>query len=63
MLYKVIEDSNSCSVQEINSKKTIKGGMSKLDAKALSRHLNLGGAFDGKTPDFFFNTIKQFENK
>jgi hypothetical protein len=27
--------------------------MNKTEAKSFSRHLNLGGGFDGWTPDFF----------
>ena len=26
-------------------------------AKSLSRHLNFGGAFDGRTPDFFLQKL------
>jgi hypothetical protein len=34
----------------------IKRFMNKDEAKTFSRHLNLGGGFDGWTPDFFLNT-------
>lgn len=33
----------------------IKRFMYKEEAKTFSRHLNLGGGFDGWTPDFFLN--------
>ena len=38
---------------ETKEKIWIKRFMIKDDAKRFSRHLNLGGGFDGWTPDFF----------
>lgn len=38
---------------ETKEKIWIKRFMTKDDAKRFSRHLNLGGGFDGWTPDFF----------
>lgn len=38
---------------ETKEKIWIKRFMTKEDAKKFSRHLNLGGGFDGWTPDFF----------
>lgn len=57
MGYKVIEDSSKFNVVEkrLETKEEIiiKSFATKDEAKAFSRHLNLGGGFDGWTPDFF----------
>ena len=65
MGYKVEENLSSssgpnCSVfdvyehrSETKEKIWIKRFMDKTEAKSFSRHLNLGGGFDGWTPDFF----------
>jgi hypothetical protein len=36
----------------------IKSSLKKEEAKILLRHLNMGGGFDGFTPAFFCNLIK-----
>ena len=36
---------------------SVQGGTAPNQAKALCRHLNMGGGFDGKTPSFFLNAI------
>lgn len=50
----------NCSVYDVyehraetKEKIWIKRFMSKSEAKIFSKHLNLGGGFDGWTPDFF----------
>lgn len=30
-----------------------------LEARAFMRHLNLGGGFDGFTPNFFLNSVEK----
>lgn len=35
---------------------------SSSEAKKVMRHLNLGGSFDGWTPDFFMKKFKKVEN-
>lgn len=42
---------------ETKEKVFIKQFLTKDDAKNFSRHLNLGGGFDGWTPDFFLIRI------
>jgi hypothetical protein len=55
--YKVIEDSSKFNVverrPETKEEIVIKSFATKDEAKTFSRHLNLGGGFDGWTPDFF----------
>lgn len=53
MTYKVVET----GTQQI-----IKSGITHHDAKALCRHLNFGGGFDGWTPEFFLQNIKLSED-
>lgn len=48
----------SCAdVVETTTNQTIKSNISSTEAKALARHLNLGGGFDGKTPAFFLEAF------
>lgn len=54
--YKVIKEDHNHIVYETYNNiklKTFKGHDSEARAKELARHLNLGGGFDGYTPDFF----------
>lgn len=59
MLYKRHFDTATKThyIVELKSDQTIKDGMNEKEAKVMCRHLNLGGGFDGNTPDFFFNRI------
>lgn len=49
-VYKVVERR-----PETKEEVLIKTFSNKEDAKTFSRHLNLGGGFDGWTPDFFLS--------
>lgn len=67
MGYKVIEglllpkeSDKNCPVYDVFENRTetkerilIKRFRTKEEAKSFARHLNLGGGFDGWTPDFF----------
>ena len=44
-------------VVETGTQQIIKSGMRKEEAKAKTRHLNMGGGFDGWTPSFFLAQI------
>lgn len=69
MGYKVIEDLllpkdsiKNCSVYKVIERRSetkeeivIRTFKTKEEAKTFSRHLNLGGGFDGWTPDFFLS--------
>ena len=69
MGYKVIEDLllpkdsiKNCSVYNVVERRpetkeeiVIRTFKTKEEAKTFSRHLNLGGGFDGWTPDFFLS--------
>jgi hypothetical protein len=46
------------SVIENMSGHIMKSGLSKEGARALCRRLNFGGGFDGYTPEFFLQKIK-----
>jgi hypothetical protein len=46
-------------VVETNTGQTIKSNLTQAVAKALCRHLNFGGGFDGLTPAFFLEKITQ----
>lgn len=64
MQYQVIEEItqdtniNAFHVVETASGRSIKQFPVKTDAVKLLRFLNLGGGFDGWTPDFFLNKFK-----
>lgn len=61
MGYRVVENEKMYDVierrTETKEEYTIKRFTNKEDAKKFSRHLNLGGGFDGWTPDFFLIRI------
>jgi hypothetical protein len=71
MGYKVVEDlllhpssSKNCPVYNVFENRTetkekifIKQFMDREEAKKFSRHLNLGGGFDGWTPTFFLTEV------
>ena len=48
-------------VVETGPRQIIKSDMRKEEAKALARHLNMGGGFDGWTPAFFLERIPQIK--
>jgi len=43
---------------EIQTGIPIKTSLKKEEARAMLRHLNMGGAFDGFTPQFFCQSLK-----
>lgn len=45
------------AVVETNTNQVIKTDMAQAEAKALCRHLNFGGGFDGFTPAFFLEKV------
>jgi hypothetical protein len=57
VLYKAKGENDSWFIEEIKSNKVMKDKMREKEAKDMCRNLNLGGGFDGLTPDFFFNRI------
>lgn len=70
MGYKVIEDlvhhssEKNCPVYDVYENRVetkekifIKRFMSRDEAKTFSKHLNLGGGFDGWTPCFFLRPV------
>ena len=44
-------------VVETGTRQIIKSDMRKEEAKSMTRHLNMGGGFDGFTPSFFLARI------
>lgn len=52
--YKVVND----TIVEQTTGQVVKEGLLSHDAKALCRHLNFGGGFDGFTPAFFLEKPK-----
>ena len=56
--YKVVETRGKFVVQETQTGHEIYSSLSREDARNMMKHLNLGGSFDGFTPDFF---MKKFE--
>lgn len=52
--YKVIDN----SVLETQTGHIISSHSTKDQAKAVCRHLNFGGGFDGYTPEFFLQKLK-----
>lgn len=57
MGYRVHRVEDKFKVVEVNEGevKDIVSGLDEAAAKTMARHMNFGGAFDGKTPDFFLN--------
>ena len=64
MTYNLIEgkDKTMYDVLEETTSQVIKSfpGDKFSEARALMRHLNLGGGFDGFTPTFFLKSIEKF---
>lgn len=51
-------------VLETHTSQVIKHGIPADKARELCRHLNFGGGFDGRTPEFFLaDTTKMFANE
>jgi hypothetical protein len=48
-------------VTETGTMQVIKSSMTHGEAKALCRHLNFGGGFDGFTPAFFLQNCEKTE--
>lgn len=44
-------------VLEVPTKLTIKANIPTIEARALCKHLNSGGGFNGLTPEFFLKSI------
>jgi hypothetical protein len=68
MNYNLIEgriDRNKYDVVETTTNQIINSfpGEKFLDARSFMRHLNLGGGFDGWTPNFFLNNVQSYINK
>jgi hypothetical protein len=55
--YKVIKDNFGYNVVETKTDQIIKVFEVQADAKKLMKHLNLGGGFDGFTPNFFVKKV------
>lgn len=49
----------AASIKETQSDLWVAVNLKVDDAKRLTKHLNLGGGFDGHTPSFFCEKIKQ----
>lgn len=68
MNYNLVEgrtDKSKYDVLEETTNQVIKSfpGDQFLEARALMRHLNLGGGFDGFSPTFFLKNFKSYINK
>ena len=64
MNYMIINNSdNLFNVIETATSQVIKTFMDQKEAKDYMRFLNLGGAFDGFTPNFLVKKVKNFEKK
>jgi hypothetical protein len=48
-------------VVEANTNQIIRSNLTQGEAKALCRHLNFGGGFDGFTPAFFLQNCEKTE--
>jgi hypothetical protein len=63
MTYNLVEgkDKSMYDVLEETTNQVIKSfpGDKFLEARAFMRHLNLGGGFDGFTPNFFLNSVEK----
>ena len=52
MNYKIVQDAKGYSVLEVPTDQVIETYNYHSDAKKMMKHLNLGGGFDGATPNF-----------
>jgi hypothetical protein len=59
MNYKSIRSAqvNLFDVHEAQTDQIVITGLTSEAAKAATRHLNMGGGFDGQTPSFFLQQI------
>ena len=53
MRYKYVMHENGSDIKEINSDLWVATNVNTDVAKRLTKHLKLGGGFDGFTPNFF----------
>ena len=51
-MYDVLEETTNQVIKSFSGDKF-------LEARAFMRHLNLGGAFDGFTPNFFLKSVSK----
>ena len=60
MGYRVHRENDTYKIVEVNKGevKDVERGCSEARAKEISKNLNMGGAFDGNTPDFFLNRFE-----
>lgn len=60
MGYRVHKQDDTFKVVEVieGEVKDIVTGLSQIRAKEISRHLNFGGGFDSRTPDFFLQKLE-----
>ena len=58
MNYKIVSYPNKFDVLETSTSHIIGTYSLYKEAKDLLRHLNLGGGFDGNTPNFFMKKVK-----
>lgn len=59
MNYKSIRSAkvNAFDVHEAQTDQIVLTGLTSESAKSVTRHMNMGGAFDGWTPTFFLQPI------
>lgn len=57
MNYKILENGYGYSVLETATEHIIYTFDNRSDAKKMMKHLNLGGGFDGFTPNFFLKNV------
>lgn len=62
MNYKIVQDSNGYNVLETPTDQVIETFNNHSDAKRLMKHLNLGGGFDGATPNFFLKNVRNLSH-
>ena len=58
MNYKIVQDSNGYNVLEVPTDQVVATYNYHSDAKKMMKHLNLGGGFDGATPNFFLKNVR-----
>ena len=63
MNYKIVNESNTYNVFETATEQVIRSFFTVDEAKKFLRHLNLGGGFDGWSPNFFLKKINLSKKK
>lgn len=61
--YKIVKDNKKFLIKELKTDKFVILANNEHEAKKWVQHLNMGGGFDGETPNFIINSINPLQRK